>query len=205
MSCSHIHRSPRSGPHSSKKHSWSCTLQYSIRCSPPHLETWKFNRAGRLGSFCIFIGRYSILCRSGNVRDGRETSFLPGLWGSIPGPGRGVRRGSGRPPNLINKFVFIAIQTSATQRVPACGFQGYFGTVRWAFKTRARRLASHTEKHSGQVTHRLRQWGGFTRSWFVFKICGSALVPDSHECCSWCVRSTVRALIQEPLRSGQGP
>ncbi len=47
------------------------------------------------------------LCRIGNG-SGLPGDPVPGLWGSIPGPGRGVRKGSGGPPTPINKYVLYS-------------------------------------------------------------------------------------------------
>ena len=46
--------------------------------------------------------------------DPAAVDLVPGLWGPIPGPGKGIRRGSGGAPNLIQLYIFIDVQTSTT-------------------------------------------------------------------------------------------
>ncbi len=88
-------------------------------------------RAGCLGCFCLLIGRSSILCRSGTC-SGWPGDLVPGPWGSIPGPGRGLRRGSGGPPNLIQIYIFIAIQTSDTCSLQVRCAEQRTKIVRWS-------------------------------------------------------------------------
>jgi hypothetical protein len=61
-------------------------------------------------AFVNFIDRSSISCRSGNCL-GLPGNLVPGPWGSIPGPRRGVRRGVGGPPNLIKIYMLTALRS----------------------------------------------------------------------------------------------
>ncbi len=57
--------------------------------------------------FCYFIGRSSILCLFGNC-SGWPGDLVPGPWGSIPGPGREVRLGSGGPKTFYKNIYFYS-------------------------------------------------------------------------------------------------
>ncbi len=73
------------------------------------------------GYLRIFVGRSSICVDPGFFgMAGRPCSRPLGV---DSGSGRGVRRGSGAPPKLLNTYIFIAIQTSATYE---------FTNFRWA-------------------------------------------------------------------------
>ncbi len=75
--------------------------------------------------FLLVVLRFCV--DPGTVRDGRETSF-PALEGRLRARGGGFGGGPGGPPNPITIYVFIAIQTSATNWFPTTNGHGSTAT-----------------------------------------------------------------------------
>ncbi len=79
----------------------------------PHIPRRNMLDVWSVFVFVLVIPRFWV--DPGLVRDGRETSFPAVGGGVVSGSGERDSEGVGGPPNRIQVYMFIAIQTSATK------------------------------------------------------------------------------------------